>query len=137
MKSKFSIGEEITLVSKGIQRSEYSEKTWIDTRQKGRTSFFKVEKVGTKYLYGKYIRFEESKKELCYYQSRINPDDYTIIRGIHHDLKQAHFDFIKKLDEHKETRENHRRDIERQAQAFINTQMDLWDSRNPRPQNTL
>jgi len=133
----YIIGEELTLVSKGIQRSEYSPNTWIDTRQKGRVSFFKVEKIGTKYLYGRYIRFEEGKKELCYYQSRIDPNDYTIVRGIQHNLKQAHFDFVKKLDEYKQARENHRRDDEREAQKAINEQLELWDSQNPRPQNTL
>ena len=129
----YSIGEEVTLVSKGIQRSEYSENTWVDERQKGRTSYFKIERIGTVYLYGKYIRFEEGKKELCYYESKINPADYKIFYGIRQDLKQTHTDFINNLNNHQKARQDRRRELERKAHRLIDRLMKVWDNRHPRP----
>lgn len=131
----YHIGEEITLVSKGIQRSEYSKNTWIDERQKGRTSFFHIERIGTVYLYGKYIRFEEGKKELCYYESKINPADYKIFYGIRQDLKKTHIDFIINLNEYEKARQDRRREIERKAQRLINKLLEIWETKNPRPKN--
>jgi len=130
----YHIGEEITIVSKGIQRSSYTpNNTWIDERQKGRTSYFKIEKIGTTYLYGKYIRFEEDRKEICYYQSRINPKDYNIFSGIRRDLHKKHTDFINNLNEYEKNRENRRRDLERKAHRLTDVFLKIWEKQNPRP----
>ena len=129
----YSVGAEVTLVSKGIQRSEYSENIWIDERQKGRTSFFHIERIGTVYLYGKYVRFEEGKKELCYYESKINPADYKIFYGIRQDLKQKHTDFIDSLNRYEKARQDRRRELERKAHHLTNKLMKIWETENPRP----
>jgi len=127
------VDQEYTLVSKGITRSTYTPQTWIDTRQKGNASFFKISRIGTKYLYGNYIYFEENQKVIRDWESKIDPADYIIHKGIRHDLKQAHLAFINKLDSHTKLRENKRREIEREAQDLINSKIELWDKQNPRP----
>lgn len=129
----FQIGEELTLINKGIQRSEFSEQTWIDERQRGRASFFKVEKIGAKYLYGRYINFEEEGRKLCYWQAKINPEEYAIYRGIRHDLRKAHFEFIRALDEYEKNRQNRRRELERKAHRTTDALMKIWEAQNPRP----
>jgi hypothetical protein len=133
MLKHYQLGEEITLVSKGIQRSEYTKHTWIEERQKGRTSFFKIERIGRVYLYGRYIRFEDNSKELCYYESKVNPTDYHIYRDIHLHLKQAHTNFINRLNTYQKDRDNQRRDLERQANDQVNKQLEIWETQHPRP----
>ena len=129
----FQVGEELTLIDKGIQRSEFSKQTWIDERQKGRASFLKLEKVGQKYLYGRYINFKEEGRELCYWQAKINPEDYTVYRGIRQDLKKAHFEFCARLDEHEKARKARRYELERKAHRLTDALMKIWEKENPRP----
>ena len=129
----FHVGEELTLIDKGIQRSEFSPQTWIDERQQGRASFLKLEKVGQKYLYGRYIRFEDGSKELCCWQAKINPEDYTIYRGIRHDLKKANFEFMQRLGEYEKARKDRRRELERKAHRLTDRLMEIWEAENPRP----
>ena len=129
----FQVGEELTLINKGIQRSEFSKQTWIDERQRGRAAFFKLEKVGAKYLYGRYINFKEEGRELCYWQAKVDPEDYTIYRGIRRDLKKAHFDFIERLKAYEEARKDRRRELERKARRTTDVLMKVWEAQNPRP----
>lgn len=126
---------EVTLVSKGIQRSEYTSSVWIDERQKGRTSYFKVEKVGVKYVYGRYMYYEDNARKLCQWQAKIDPKDYQIYLGIHHDLKKAHADFLNKLEGYEKARKDRLRELERKAQNLVNARMKVWESEHPRPKN--
>ena len=129
----FQVGEELTLINKGIQRSEFSEQTWIDERQKGRASFLKLEKVGQKYLYGRYIYVEEEGRKLCNWQAKINPEDYNIFRGIRPDLKKAHFEFMQRLGEYEKARKARRYELERKAHRLTDRLMEIWEAENPRP----
>lgn len=133
-KKEIKIGQDITLVSKGITHNSYDSTTYITEDQVGNTHFFQVTKIGTTYIYGKYIRFElDGKREIYYWESKVNPEEYLIFNGIHEDLRKAYNDRKTLRDEYEKTRENTRRDIERKYDQLARQEYEQWTKDNPRP----
>jgi len=127
------IGSEITLVSKG-KRQGYNS-TWVDDLLVGDTSFLKVTKIGSKYLYGVYFHYEDDgKREDCCWEAKVLMDDYIILEGVHPDIKQKYKEYRASVNKHEEARNQQHRDLEWKYHDALNKEMDEWDKQNPRPQ---
>ena len=128
------VGDKLTLVNRGICRSEFTENTWIDIYTKGRASFFEVEKVGRKYLYGYYmwIRNEEEGLIRQYWVAKINIEDVVIYEGFNEELKAVHREHQKALREHEELRKKAMYQIDREVSKIKSVTVDEWDKANPR-----
>ena len=135
-KQEMKVGQDITLVSKGIRHSDYG-KDWVDQTQKGRTSFFKIAKIGFKYLHGTYIYWDGGERHDRDWPSKVIMEDYIIYSGIRHDLKDRYDKYYKAIQQWEEVQEKTRRQCEWQMRDYVNKQMDKWRKENPYPQISI
>jgi hypothetical protein len=129
------VGDKLTLVNRGICRSEYSSQTWIDIYTKGRASFFEVSKVGRKYLYGFYmwVEHEEEGLKRQYWEEKINVEDVVIHEGFNEELQGIYREYTKALREYEELRKRARSQIKRDVMKIESDRLNKWDEANPRP----
>ena len=128
------VGCDVTLVSKGIRHTDYSDQTWIDTTQVGRTSFFKVSSIGRKYLHGTYIYWDEEGRHNRDWPSKVIIEDYLIYNGIHHDFEERYDKYYAAVNAWKEAEEKTRRKTEWETRDYVAKQMDKWRAKNPIPE---
>lgn len=126
-------GQDITVVSKGTRHNTYSEGTWIDETQVGRTSFLMVTKIGVKYIHGKYFHFEDGKRQECYWEDKINADEVLIFHGIRQDLQEAYNQKRLEREAFEKERGQARYEIEREINQLKSAKFDEWDKTHPRP----
>src|SRR4030042_589435 len=87
------IGQNITLVRNGLTHSSYSpQNTYVSDDMIGETHFFKVTRIGTLYLYGQYVRFEEGEKKLTTFVDKVDPSEYVFFDGLREDLRKVYVD---------------------------------------------
>lgn len=136
----FRVGQEVTLVSKGIRHSPYVS-DWVDEEVKGETSFFKITKIGKKYLYGKYYHYNEETgekvREECNWEASVNMEEYWILIGEHEEYKIKYQQFRKALDDWRKTQQEKQRDFDRELSKQLRAKMDEWDKQNPIPKNMV
>ena len=128
----FKIGQHITLVSKGIRKPDYGD-PYVETDKIGRTSYVKITRIGTTYIYGKYIHFSNGKPEECYWEAKINPKDYLILFGIRTDITQIYKKHQSELEEYEKRRKEAMYEIKRELYQIENEKRKNWEERNPRP----
>jgi hypothetical protein len=124
-------GQTITLVSKGIRHSFGN--TYTDETQIGNTSFLEITRIGREYIYGKYIYYEDGKKQLSTWEDKINPAEYLILDGIRTDIQEQFNNYRLKLQEYENKRKEARYKFEREAYDLTRRKMETWDKENPRP----
>jgi hypothetical protein len=131
-KEDIRIGQDITLVSKGIQHS-YGGSTYISELQVGSTCFLKVTKVGAKYVYGVNFYMEgEQRKDFCY-ESKHDLGEYLVFSGMRTDFDAKHKRFQRDTDEYEKLRDETRRTLEWELSQQLNAKMDEWTKAHPRP----
>jgi len=124
----------ITLVNKGIRKSDYSARVWIDSFMLGRISFIRITKVGTKYIYGKWLYPSHDIKE-AYYVTREDFNQYVIYDGIRQDLKDKYIQFENQRRIYEEKRKKAIYNIDHEVYKIKNAKIESWDNDNPRPEN--
>lgn len=127
------VGQEITLVSKGIIHSSYGN-DWIDSTLVGRTHFLKVTKVGNKYIYGKGVYFEDGQRKEVMWESKENLSDYVVFEGIRRDLEAQYREFRDSLNTYEERRKQTQYQFDRELNEQLRAKITKWDEENPRPQ---
>jgi hypothetical protein len=132
-KEDITIGQDITIVSKGIRHNTFSEGTWIDETQLGATSFLEVTKVGVKYVYGKHFHFEDGKREVCYWEDKINPEEVLLFNGVRQDLEETYNKKRLERQAYEKQREDAHREIDREMHDLMRAKQEEWDKANPRP----
>lgn len=125
------VDQDITLVSKGIVNGYGSP--YIDMLQVGSTSFMRVTKIGTKYLYGIHFWMEDGVRKDAYYESRVDVLKYQVFEGVHVEFREAYDKFRRDTDEYEKRREDVRRGFEWEFRQELNRKMDAWNKDNPRP----
>ena len=137
-KQDVKVGQDVTLVSRGIRHCTYGEdKPWIDELVAGSTSFLRITKIGKKHLYGVHFYFEEEQRKEAHYEADHNLDEYIIFDGVREDLKIQHVQFRRDYDEHEKRRTSKHYELERELNDQLRAKMDEWDRDNPRPKNGL
>lgn len=126
-------GQLITLVSKGIHHSEYS-KPWVETDQIGNSHFYRITRVGTKYIYGHYIRFEsDGSQQETEWESDSLMEDYEIFAGIRKDIDEAYRLRNVAVQKHEDERRKAFYNIEQRYRQLQRDDEDLYDKHHPRP----
>jgi len=134
--TRLEIGQDITLVSKGI-RHGYGN-PWIDIEIRGQTYYATITKIGNKYLTVKTFHFkEDGSREYAYYESKENTEENFIHNGIRTDLKTQHQNFIQNLHKHHEQYETAQRNIDHATYKITSRLLKHWNDKHPRPTNPL
>jgi hypothetical protein len=126
-------GQDVTIVSKGIRHHTYSEGTYIDENEVGRTSFLQVTKIGLKYLYGTHFHIEDGKRELFHWEDKVNVDENLVLPGIRHDLAEAYNKKRLERAAFEKEREKAFYEIESEMRQIMRSKQDEWDKAHPRP----
>ncbi len=129
------VGQDITIVSKGIRHSNYDTKTWIDELDAGSTSFLKITKLGNKYVYGVHFYFEDGKRKDYYYESKHDLEEYIVYDGVHTELEKQHRKFRLDCDNYEKLKEEKHRKLDWKLQQQLNAKMEKWLIEHPRPKN--
>ena len=131
-KKDLKIGQDITLVSKGIRQSYGT--SYVVESNVGIAHFFRVTKLGTTYVYGKYQHKNDSGvMELTLWEDKIDPAEWVLFDGLREDLKQAFLSRQALREAYEKLRTDTRRDIERKHSDLARAELDEWDKANPRP----
>ena len=130
-RENIKIGQDMTLVSKGITHSEYGG-DWIDTDQVGATSFLRVTRVGKKYLYGIHYWNEDGQRKEAYYESKHDLNDYLVLAGLREDLEKQYREYRRARDEYEKQKERARYEIQRKYSELERAEFDSWEKAHPR-----
>lgn len=130
---KYKVGEKLTLITRGIRRSDYSNQTWIDQRLKGRASFFEVSRVGRKYLYGFYFYNDIEGLTKSVNEAKINTEDVVIHKGFDTSAILNYKEYLQSLDNYEKTRKQGMYDIDAEIYTIKRALIEKWEANNPRP----
>ena len=125
------VGQDITLVSKGIRHGYGS--SYVDSLLVGETSFMRVIRVGTKYVYGHYVYFEDGQRKEHDHESKFDVDDHIILDGIRQEYHTAYLRYRQACNDYEKAQQEARRDFEREAYDLVRAKSDEWEKANPRP----
>ncbi|MBA7540832.1 hypothetical protein ES705_33135 [subsurface metagenome] len=132
---ELKVGMRITLISRGIQRSEHHPDTWIDQQIKGTASFFEITRVGTKYIYGFgfYYEPETKKHEKAHFEDKRLTSDFVIVLGFDVDAKIRHNVYMKAIRAHEEKEHKAEYEIDHKMREVKAKLQADWRKENPSP----
>lgn len=122
---KPKVGTIVSLVDTGKQVN-YPE-------MKGRVTFLKVTKLGTKYVYGLTLYYEETELKEASYESHFPLDKVEVLEGIREDLRQVYNDFKESESKWGKAEGEAYREAESKAWNLKSELMDAWRKEHPRP----
>lgn len=125
------VGQDVTLVSKGVVNGYGSP--YVDSLLVGQTSFMRVTKIGTKYLYGVHFWMEDGVRKDAYYEGKVDIEKYQVFEGEHMEFKMAYDKFRLDVDDYEKRYAEVQRQLEWEMRQELNKKFDAWKQANPRP----
>jgi len=133
-KSEIKIGQDVTIVSRGIRHHTYGEGTYIDESAIGRASFLTVTRIGREYLYGKHFYIDDDRKrKTCDWEDKVKLDENLVFAGMRQDIKELHEKYRILTNEYDKLREDACREIERKYHELMRAEQDEWNKAHPTP----
>lgn len=128
----------VTYISKGIVHSPYGSPDYISERDIGRTHFFLITKVGTKFIYGHYLNYNEDGTEhKTEWEDKEPYEDFIWIEGIQHHIKQRKVKYNNELEAWEKAKHKADYDIDSEMYKLKREKQEAWLQANPIPKNDI